>query len=267
MITFLRIGEMGRLANQMFQFSATIGTARSIGLRPVFPVENFHTNEPDSYSGCKLSDCFNIPSQYFLSRDEIIENVKFQYREPNFRFDGNIGGIPDNTNIEGYFQSEKYFSNCREEIKSCFQFRENIINEANEKFGWINFDDSVSVHVRRGDYINSPNHHPTQDVSYYRDSFSFYKGLRKIIFSDDPAWCEENLSGMDNCYIVNEDNPYVTLYLMTQFKNHIISNSSFSWWGAWLSSDSPSVVSPKKWFGPLLPHNTDDLYPEGWNVI
>jgi len=266
MLTFLNIGNQGRLANQMFQFSATVGIARKNGYEPIFPIENFSSADPHSFEGGKLLECFDIPLSYFSNINKIIRSIEFNYQEPHFNFDPNSSRIPDNTNLNGYFQSQKYFAEVSGEILSSFTFRNNVIEAAHYLESSIDFEKSVSVHVRRGDYLSSPSHHPVQGIEYYREAFSRYQGLKKIIFSDDPAWCRENLD-IDDVTVIEENNPYVTLYLMSRFKNHIISNSSFSWWGAWLSGENSSVISPKKWFGDSLPHDTSDLYPDGWVKI
>ena len=132
----------------------------------------------------------------------------------------------------------------------------------------------ISIHIRRGDYTLYPDHHPTCDISYYKKSLEdickksiSFSSI--IVFSDDKKWCKENLiNHIDFPFIIPDvDNPYVELYMMTQCKYHIIANSSFSWWGAWLSNTN-QVIAPAKWFGDELDiHNWSDLYCKNWIVI
>ena len=85
-----------------------------------------------------------------------------------------------------------------------------------------------------------------------------------VIFSDDIEWCKKNLNISDSLYIENEKD-YIEMYLMSLCRNNIISNSSFSWWGAWLNNyQSKIVIGPSKWFGNSINHNTGDILPENW---
>ena len=131
-------------------------------------------------------------------------------------------------------------------------------------------ENTCSIHVRRGDYLNSPNHHPTQNMNYYMRAIKeMPKDSVFLIFSDDIKWCKENFPNLPEKFIFVEGNKdYEDLHLMTHCKNNIIANSTFSWWGAWLNSNSDKiVVAPKKWFGPALKNNdTKDLYCEGWII-
>ena len=126
------------------------------------------------------------------------------------------------------------------------------------------------MHIRRGDYVLYPDHHPTCDLDYYKNSIELIKkqsnNKKKIlIFSDDKQWCKNTFLGDE--YIISENtNPYIDLYMMTLCDYHIIANSSFSWWGAWLAK-SKKTIAPSKWFGRLINKNTSDVYCNGWEII
>jgi len=263
MITFSNIGNMGRLANQMFQFASTVGIARRNGHDVKFPIENFKTDTPDSYSGCKLLECFDIPGDYLVDSGVLSKNIKYIYEEKDFRYNEETENIPDFTALNGYFQSDKYFRDYRKDILNIFSFRDEIKKIANDVLD-VN-GECISIHVRRGDYLQSQDYHPTQDVSYYLDAIKhFPSDINFLVFSDDIEWCKENFTEKSFIFI-DSKNPYVDLYLMTKCSGHIISNSSFSWWGAWLSeSDNKKIISPKKWFGPAINKNPDDIYCEWW---
>jgi hypothetical protein len=177
--------------------------------------------------------------------------------------------INENVMIDGFFQSEKYFVHHRKQIIDFFDF--SFINKTyiNENYSFITNKKCTSIHIRRGDYLKFPNHHPTQTIDYYYDSIEMLKNNTDlfIIFSDDIEWCRENII-IDNVIYIEDEKDYIELYLMSLCKNNVISNSSFSWWGAWLNENvDKKVIGPKKWFGSNITHNTDDIIPESWIKI
>ncbi len=132
-------------------------------------------------------------------------------------------------------------------------------------------DNTCSIHVRRGDYLNSPNHHPVQNMNYYMKAIKqMPKDSIFLIFSDDISWCKANFPDVPEKFIFVEGNAdYEDLLLMSLCKNNIMCNSTFSWWGAWLNKNpNKKVIAPSVWFGPAYAnHNTEDLYCEGWIKI
>ncbi len=270
---------MGRLGNQMFQFSSVLGIAERKNYKVAFPLENcleIKMNGPLDPNSMKnigvkadLLDCFNIPSDYFIPSSFI--DIKRIYQENKFEYDSQTESIEDNTDIKGYFQTEKYFSHISERLKAIFSFKSEIIRQGKKIMSdYVVGERAVSIHVRRGDYTLYPDHHPTCDMNYYRSAFEeICKKVNDfsnvIIFSDDKKWCKENFHNIiDIPFVIPAvDNPYVELYIMTQCKYHIIANSSFSWWGSWLS-DSELTIAPKRWFGKMITHNTNDIYCDGW---
>ncbi len=268
MITCSSIGYNGRLANQIFQFASTVGIARKIGYDPKFPLENFISGDPHDYNGGKLRECFDIPDHYFESRDKITRSISYVYNEKSFKYDGEICGIPDGVDLRGYFQSELYFKDCSDEIRRILKFRDFVLSES-DSFGKI-VENSTCIHVRRGDYVTSPNHHPVQTIEYYKKAIDLIGNSTYYVFSDDPGWCRKNIMPLNEDMIfIDVQNPYVSLCLMSKCKNHIIANSSLSWWAAWLGKKEGQIVfSPLNWFGPSLSSNdTIDLYCDGWNKI
>jgi len=106
----------------------------------------------------------------------------------------------------------------------------------------------ISLHIRRGDYIHNPNH-PTQPMSYYEEALSKLPEVPVVVFSDDSEWCnQQKLFESDRFMIAEGNTTDCDLCLMSLCKYHIIANSSFSWWGAWLAK-SEKVIAPKNWFG------------------
>lgn len=158
---------------------------------------------------------------------------------------------------KGYFQSEKYFKHRKEEIINLFRPADIYlpkINKYSDLFG------NISLHVRRNDYKNYSYIHTLQTKEYYEAALALFpKDLKVIVFSDEMEWCKQTFIG-DRFIFMNEMD-YIEIYLMTKMKYHVIANSSFSWWGAWMCN-SEMVVAPKNWFGCI--YNDKDIIPENW---
>jgi hypothetical protein len=162
----------------------------------------------------------------------------------------------------GYFQSEKYFINRRDEILKLFEPDCKFNNNINK---YSNLFENISLHVRRGDYVKLYSRiHPPQSVKYYYEALDVLpKNLKVLVFSDDLEWCRCNFIG-DRFIFINEID-YISLYIMSKMKYHIISNSTFSWWGAWLSqNENKIVIAPKKWFGENAKYKSDSIIPHNW---
>ena len=128
--------------------------------------------------------------------------------------------------------------------------------------------DAVALHIRRTDYITNPNH-TCLSMDYYKKALSYFKDDPVLIFSDEPNWCKEHELFEDDRFMISDsDDQYIDLCLMSMCKGHIIANSSFSWWGAWLA-DSDKVIAPKGWFeGSNNSHlDTNNIYCTDWIVL
>ncbi len=246
MITFLQLGKHGRLGNQLFQIAATIGIAVKNGQDFSFPEWGY--------------------SKFLKNSLPLVEVKKYLIQhEKTFCFsDFNIDSDKD-YNVFGYLQSEKYFAHCKDFIKEILSPKEEIKEELRKRF---DFEDSISLHVRRGDYLSIQDIHPSQTIEYYRKSIEYIgKDKKIIVFSDDIEWCRENLK-FDNIFFSEEKNEFYDLILMSMCKHHITANSSFSWWGSWLGEKQDSIiVSPKNWFGINAPYTSIDIIPERWTII
>jgi hypothetical protein len=240
MITY-NAGYTGWLGNQMFQYAAV----RALGLRLNSPIF-FPTKNPD------LTEIFNIP------HTSLIEGEYSSYVEPHFHYK-EIPKIDENMILFGYYQSEKYFKDFADVILKDFEFKYPPHRDIQSN--------TTSIHVRRGDYLNLPDHHPVCSVEYYKEAMSFFPNQKFLVFSNDLDWCKEHING-DNIEYSEGLSPAEDLQLMILCDNHIIANSSFSWWGAWLGHNKDKkVIAPSKWFGSEKSFNTSDLYCEGWTVV
>jgi hypothetical protein len=187
--------------------------------------------------------------------------------EKSFTFDEKLfENCSDNVNLYGFFQTEKYFKHIEQQIREDFIFVNDIWNPCKEMF---TFDETISLHIRRSDYVQKQNYHPLCTLEYYEEALKkLPQDIPVLIFSDDTEWCKkQDLFQPDRFLISESDNNLVDMCLMTMCTYHIIANSSFSWWGAWLA-DSKKVIAPKVWFGPELFHqNTSDLIPKHWEKL
>lgn len=266
MIGLNYLGRMGQLGNQMFQYAAIKGIAKNRGFSFTIPQ---HTESIRDALGntlrIEIFDVFNITpdSTGFLMANSL-------YSEEGFHFDEKVyNECPDGVCLYGYFQSEKYFKNVESEIRKEFIFKQDYYDACEELKPMLN--NPIALHIRRGDFlINSGNHH-NLDLSYYKNALREFDSDRQvIIFSDDAKWCKEQELFSDDRFLVSETgNSFVDLCLMTLCSDYIIANSTFSWWGAWLSQNQNKIVIyPNKWFGTNnLDKSTKDLFPEEWRMI
>lgn len=257
-LSFNILGNYGHIGNQMFQYASLMGIALSNDVDYVIPPkEVFGTQYPTRSS---IDDCFNITCE------RKITNFK-NYFEKSFSFESELmGGIEHDLNLHGYFQSEKYFLKYRKEIKKEFTFKEQILNASLEFAS--QFPNLISLHIRRTDYVGNSNHPMPSLTEYYQKALkTIDDSIPVLIFSDDPKWCKEQSIFAGDRFLVSENDPYTDLCIMTLCTHHIIANSSFSWWGAWLS-ESKEVFAPKNWFGgQAVNNNTSDLYCSNWRIL
>jgi hypothetical protein len=176
--------------------------------------------------------------------------------------------------LQGYWQSPKYFASIEPEIRTELKLREPLAGENLAVVNKIDTSLAVSVHVRRGDYVTSVTtnqYHGTCGPEYYLAAEALLRQRlgepTLFIFSDDPDWAAHNLRFESPTVIVRHNGPkrdYEDLRLMTLCKHHVIANSTFGWWGAWLCANPDKiVVAPRNWFRDAS-HSTADLIPEDW---
>ena len=195
--------------------------------------------------------------------------------EDKFSFNSSFEKIRNYCYVNGYWQSPLYFQSIESIIREDFKFpmlqhSSNI--DIEEKIKKTN---SVGIHLRRGDFINSKHHgiHGICSLEYYQSTISYVSNKIDeavfFIFSDDVEWVKENFNFDSRSYYIsgnNGTNSYIDMQLMSGCKHNIIANSSFSWWGAWLNTNSDKIIiAPKQWFFcESLNKQTNDLMPETW---
>jgi hypothetical protein len=226
---------------------------------------------------CFIQTVHRIHSDVSTYYNNILRNVKFinndisfpMYEEPFFHHK-EIPTVEHSLTLDGYFQSEKYFINHIEQIHKLFEIDNNTKQYLKNKYKNILTENTCSIHVRRGNYLNLQHFHPVQSIEYYKKAISFFdKDTTFLIFSDDMEWCKYEFQFLKNKFFIENNKDYEDLYLMSMCKNNIIANSSFSWWGSYLNKNiNKKVIAPKLWFGfGLSNNNTKDLYCSNWNII
>lgn len=280
-VYYNRLGSNGRLGNQMFQYAGLRGLATHKGYEWAIPPE-------DAESTCNygLLECFKMSS--VAEENLAFPPANFRtVRTEKFNFDSEFfDNCSDNVNIDAYFQTEKYFTNVEDIIREDFQFNDDIYNDCKEIIDEVG--DSIFIHVRRGDYVATPDHHPTLSEEYYTEALThFDSDIPVLVFSDDLEWCNEQKFLEGDRFLISENHvkypnsiklgdgsfqqslvPYWDLCLMTMCKGAIIANSSMSWWGAWLQNNAGKVIAPKTWLGKAYSHyDMSDITPERWVKI
>lgn len=194
--------------------------------------------------------------------------------ESTITFDPEILRLKGDVYLDGYWQSEKYFRDTAGIIRNDLRLKATPQGANAELLREISDGNSVSLHFRRGDYVTNPHaaaHHGIASLDYYAKAIETVRAQvsspRLYIFSDDQEWVKRNLhTDVPVTYVEGNgpDNAAEDLRLMSACRHHIIANSSFSWWGAWLGSNPDKVVvAPSAWFS-AEGADTSDLIPEGW---
>lgn len=244
-----QFGNYGRLGNQMFQYAALVGISRQLNMSAF-----------GNLSSSKIVHGFNLK----LVSDAGDFSPDDRYTEAGFAFDPGVYQIDPNTSTEllGFFQSEMYFQNCKDEIRNEFSFKQEIKESLQLT---LPADNLVSLHVRRTDYCEKKRFHTNLSQKYYRRGMQRFPNHRPVVFSDDIDWCRKEMIWLQNDPLFMENDSFSDLYLMSSCHAHIIANSSYSWWAAWLSGGN--TIAPKKWFGPDGPQDFQDIYCDGWEIL
>lgn len=287
------VNVIGGLGNQMFQYALALSLRLNNPHEEVF-LDVSHYNHYNLHTGFELKRIFNIDfpiapkkdivrlsyyiPHYAISRicRKLLPKRKTEYIEcVPYHFDEKVIKSKGNIYFEGYWQTPKYFDHYREHIIEAFKFPEFDNSDNNEIAREIDRPDSVSIHIRRGDYVGTSNYSGICTIEYYRKAIEIIFSLQKdpvfFIFSDDIDWCKTNIISLlrgRKVYFVDFNkgrNSYKDMQLMSKAQCCIIANSSFSWWSAWLNTRvGKMIIAPSKWV-----NNTDakDIYPSDWILL
>jgi hypothetical protein len=278
----------GGLGNQLFQYAAGLylalkhqtdlkvsiqfknnDTSRKLGL------SHFNTNvieaTQDEINQLYPSSAINRSIHSFLP-----PSFKQYFREKHFAYQSGFNKLGSNVYLKGYWQSERYFSTIANQVKDVFTLQTHFYSNILPLIEEIKQTESVSIHVRKGDYLLHPysDYYASLESAYYNNALAALQEnlpqLKLYVFTDDPKWVKENLA-LPIPYTlisgVQTTSMYEDFQAMLTCKYHIIANSSFSWWTAWLSDrDGKKVVAPKEWFK-NGPSDTADLIPKSWLIV
>ena len=287
----------GGLGNQMFQYAAGLRLAIYRNVDLLLDVSLFENQGRDVTPRKFELNCFvglqkfapKLKTFLYSSNSPVAKggrsiigkingSAPVYYREKSFFFDQDVLGLPSKVYLDGYWQSEKYFLSEEDLIRSAFRFITPPRGENRRIAKEIASKNSISVHFRRGDYASCKKTSSFHGILGLDDYY--YKAIRYLservesphlyIFSDDPDWVESNFHLSIPYEIIRHNDTnhgHEDLRLMSLCHNHVIANSSFSWWGAWLSdSQDKRVIAPKNWFADNS-IDTRDLIPSSWELL
>ncbi len=278
------------LGNQLFQYAYAKALALRTGQQVALDIREtgvLHNDGNRQKRSCGLQHfrvtlpvCRNVERKYpFLDCNENIKNtlmylsmkkvLPFKYYEesvPDFKED--LINIKGNWYLQGYFQNSKYFHNFSDVIRNDLLPRKKI-KVSRDLQEILKLRNTVSVHIRRGDYCKIGNCLPKV---YYDNAVMYMKNHVEspfwIVFSDDMHWVRNNMDLGNNCFYMGRElgfQDFEELLIMSKCKNHIISNSTFGWWGAWLDKNNDKlVVGPKRWFDNNGKYSGINIMPDEW---
>ena len=285
---------IGGLGNQMFQYAAgrraayvnntslkldIFGYEKQVGITPrkyALNIFNIQENLASESEISKLKKNNNLLQKILKKIYPVFINKSY-IKEKSHNFNSEILKISDNSYLEDYWASEKYFKDIENIIRKEFTFK-NKPDELNKAvIDKMTHCDSVSVHIRRGDYVNDKKtnqFHGICDLKYYYRSIDYFTNKinspQFFVFSDDIKWAKQNLHLKFPCVYIDHNTgkkDYEDMRLMSECKHNIIANSSFSWWGAWLNQNpNKIVIAPKKWVN-VEPNPHPNILPNAWITV
>lgn len=267
------INLIGGLGNQMFQYA----TAKVLAIekqqqlylnRQAFETYNLHEYGLQHFS-LEQKD-YKQPFRIQQKLNEIFRN-KIVHIEKDFNYNPLLNNLKGNLIfLEGYFQSEKYFIKYEKQIRDDFVIISPLKQKTLDTIDFMKLVNSVSIHIRRGDYLFNEIHN-TDKEKYYNQAMKEVESKIAnpvyFLFSDDMDWVKSNFKPVYETHYIDFNNAhtnYEDLKLMSSCKHNIIANSSFSWWGAWLNPNANKIViAPQKWFNDKT-LNYQDVIPDTW---
>lgn len=290
------VNVIGGLGNQMFQYAFAYSVSRKLNQSFELDVSDFetywHPHNSSNYWHPYQLNVFQIkhestPHKVKLKERSLLNRaaiklktikhkllIKDYYQEPYYHFDKNVFNIQGDTYFTGFWQSERYFKEYRDELLVQFDLKKPLCAKSKKYKEAILSNNSICLHIRRGDYVTDSNtnaFHGVCPLEYYQKATKYItQNISEscfYIFSDDLNWAKGNLDFIENKIFIESEEGipnYEEMHLMTLCKHNIIANSSFSWWGAWLNQNpDKKVIAPKQWFADSS-INTKDLIPKTW---
>lgn len=287
-VAHLHVVQMtGGLGNQMFQYAfyrKLLSLGKTVKIEDESGYQAEGTREKHLKKAFGISyECPTVEEMRLLTdssmklvsriRRKLFGRQKKAYVEQQFNFNPEAF-LQECAYYEGCWQSEKYFSDIEEDLREAFTFRCEISKESRQVLNRIVASNAVSLHIRRGDYLGVEQQKVYGGIctqQYYDRAVAYVRekveNARFFVFTNDPVWAREHIEGKEFEIVdCNEENTgYLDMLLMSRCKHHIIANSSFSWWGAWLNPRQDKIViAPAKW---LNGRDCRDIYTEGMLAI
>ncbi len=284
----------GGLGNQMFQYAKGRAVAEALGVELKLDIHSYHWDSLRTY-GLDVF-CLDVP---FADRAEIdLQQGKIEapqsrwkrllrpfekkpnhgiWQEASFAFQQKDLQIPDGKYLRGYWQSPNHFEHIAPMLRKDFAFKAAPPAPVAQLLARMDDCASVALHVRRGDYVQNKStqaFHGLCSLNYFKKGIAYMREQLEnpmfFVFSDDPDWAQSSFSEEQNVEVVRLDVPdYEDLRMMQQAGHQIISNSTFSWWAAWLNSNpNKRVVAPEPWFeDPIIQNESQSLYLPSWQRL
>lgn len=248
----------GGMSNQMSQIAATYALALRNCDETLFNFTSFTPLQGNNASKYRNTIYRNLKENNGYTFKHFYQEPKHSYQPIPYQKD---------LIIRGYFQSEKYIIDFKNEIRNLFYFDDVSINVVSKFLDTLNSKPICSVHVRRGDYLKFPDIHPVCSIEYYQKAMEQMGDCNFIFVSDSMDWVKENFKS-DNIFYSPFNDEIMDMILMKTVGHNIIANSSFSWWGAWLNNHlDKKIIAPSIWFGQNSGIDTTDIIPESWIKI
>jgi len=287
------VNIIGGLGNQMFQYAFAIALKKRFPEEEVL-IDTSHFKSYKLHNGFELDKIFDISlevanknqlqrvtryiNNYFLSRivRKLFPKLQSECVElEDYKFESSTLDISGDCYYEGYWQTWKYFCECEDVVRQEFSSKIKLDDLSNTVLANMLSHNSVAIHVRRGDYVNSKNFADICTIEYYSKAIKYIKtsieNPQFYIFSNDIDWCKSNLVDIIGespvTYVTHNKgkSSYKDMVLMSKAKCCIIANSSFSWWGAWLNSEPDHItIAPNKW---MNSSDCNDIFPQNWILM
>ena len=286
---FLFVRMMGGLGNQLFQYAFARSTALAMGAEVA--MDPRYVWRKGHHTGLAIQ-AFNIQARLATSEElarfpewtiklsrglrKWVRPTWNQYHELGLAYDPKAQSRKPGEMVSGFWQAERYFAHIRNTLLQELSLKEPLPPAAIEAMRHIQScaNPSVAVHVRRGDYLRNSltaQRFGVCDASYFQNAMQQQQKTLNapctfFVFSDDMAWCQQNLPQNLNMHHVSNPvlKPEHDLILMSQCQHQIISNSTFSWWGAWLNPNHQAhVIAPQPWLDDDS-HDPSDIIPRHW---
>ena len=266
MIYFNSLGKYGGFGNQLFQYAVAYVHAKRFQTEVCTTPHKSYYHERCKMWSHFIADYIDLPLK--ISTDHTPKS-EFSESKSNFLYNESIELIEDETNLHGYFQTDKYFLTRKSEIISIYKnhcFKNQVSSYFSDR--GLNPSEVTGIHVRRNDFLKKQRYHPVQSLEYFEASINQCNTKHYLVVSDDKNWCKEVFGSRPNFSIVETDHDILDFYILSECRNQIISNSSFGWWAAYLNTNSDKIViSPKNWYGDYGNQHLSDLIPNNWKLI